>query len=167
MFRKTLLNWPPTEKNRYLRIFEFKRIVLVLSLIPSFALSNFGRVNWCVKIYSASPNFFVDRLQADNWSLFSFLLRKLPCSCTTATKWKYSCCQVWFPFFKKTELFICIFARGRCPIAKGFIDACVFDSVMQALTVDLQEKSIKIIIMILLLLLLLFLLLLLLLLSLL
>ena len=47
-------------------------------------------------------------------------------------------------FFFKTELFICIFAPGECPISKGFIDACVFDSVMQALTVDLQEKSIKI-----------------------
>ena len=37
--------------------------------------------------------------------------------------------------FFKTELFIYIFARGKCPIAKGFIDACVVDSVMQALTV--------------------------------
>jgi len=72
-----------------------------------------------------------------------FYIVKLPCSCTTATKWKYSCCQVSFIFFS-TELFICIFAPGECPISKGFIDACVFDSVMQALTVDLQEKSIKI-----------------------
>ena len=63
-------------------------------------------------------------------------------------------------FFFKTELFICIFARGKCPIAKGFIDACVFNSVMQALTVDLQEKSIKIIIIIIIIILLLLLLLL-------
>ena len=73
-----------------------------------------------------------------------FYIVKLPCSCTTATKWKYNCCQVSFTFFFKTELFICIFAPGECPISKGFIDACVFDSVMQAPTVDLQEKSIKI-----------------------
>ena len=41
-------------------------------------------------------------------------------------------------FFSKLNclIYICIFARGECPIAKGFIDPCVFDSVMQALTVE-------------------------------
>ena len=54
-------------------------------------------------------------------------------------------------FFSKLNclfLFVYLFARGKCPIAKGFIDTCVFHSVMQALTVDLQEKSIKIIVII-------------------
>ena len=35
-----------------------------------------------------------------------FYIVKLPCSCTTAPKWKYNCCQVWFPFFLKLN---CLF----------------------------------------------------------
>ena len=40
-----------------------------------------------------------------------FYIVKLLCSCTTATKWKYSCCQVSFTFFQNWIVYLYICSR--------------------------------------------------------
>ena len=102
------------------------------------------KVNSYEKTYAASRNLFVDRLYLRATEAFFFQLTKffkLSCSCTDAAKRNTMyCCQGSFLFFK-AESFIWLFVEES--VAKGLIDGCVFDNLMQTFTADHRKNLSK------------------------